>query len=766
MKRKTLAMEADKIVITAEYILERALFYAKQYDWHVFPLSHNSKMPRKGSHGCLDASNVPEQIRQLWAKYPDHKGRPLGIGVATGPSDLFVIDLDMKKDDAGEWEKNGYQEWIHLLERLGVAAPFTVMTETPRGGWHLFFKGTADASEDGLLAPAIDVKSKGGYVIVAPTMVNFKYYSELAKHEYHTKIAPLRAWLLDEYNRKLDEKKTHIPDSSHSSDVVDSPQQGSETGLIQYGDRHSAVRSHTMDMANAMGMGVSAEQVFGFGLEFYENRCVKDPPMTEKSIWGLAKSAADKAYMHPTDMGMAAKFNRMFGTIVLWTDQQKSWYVWNKRIWEPDAIKSVNRLANAVVRDLRAIAVGVIDKDQRKKSKSFANSRQNATAINRMLSLVQADVAIRMQEFDTHDYLLTCGNGTIDLKTGVLRPHDPEQMLTKLIPWNYVPGATCPEWLKFLDWVTCGDAELQTYLRDMIGYSLTASIGEQVWFGVQGEANAGKTTFFQIMAKLMGPFALPVKPELFLAKNKSRNPNEHTAAEMALRGRRFVYTPEPPKGKLLDEELMKAITGGAPMSGRVSHGRTQETFPITFKIWMDANDLPHVLDQSVATWRRIRRIPFNAVVDPDNQREQSELVNSFDYGGILAWAVAGAVLWYNTPGVYPVPACIQVATEGYQAEEDGVGQWLKEHTVVTPEGREPAKALHESYVLFCDRNGLPKSSQRLLTRTLGKKGFDRGGRNGAFVLGLSFAQTAPLRIGFDRLEPEEWERQRDLGVML
>jgi putative DNA primase/helicase len=56
-------------------------------------------------------------------------------------------------------------------------------------------------------------------------------------------------------------------------------------------------------------------------------------------------------------------------------------------------------------------------------------------------------IIIKPGELDTDPFLLSIDNGTIDLRTGELRPHRREDRITKLVPITWDPDAACPAWL-------------------------------------------------------------------------------------------------------------------------------------------------------------------------------------------------------------------------------------------------------------------------------------------------------------------------------
>ena len=123
----------------------------------VFPVDPLTKAP-KTRHGCKDATRDERQIIELWRKHP-----AAGIGVATGkPSGIVAVDVD--PSSGGE---DGFSD---LASHLGAPGR-TVQVLTPRGGYHLWFKAPAVAVPCSVskLAPGVDIRGDGGYVVAPPT---------------------------------------------------------------------------------------------------------------------------------------------------------------------------------------------------------------------------------------------------------------------------------------------------------------------------------------------------------------------------------------------------------------------------------------------------------------------------------------------------------------------------------------------------------------------------------------------------------------------
>lgn len=136
--------------------LDAALSYAAR-GWHVFPVKPEGKEPLT-RHGLKDATTDHKQIRRWWGKWPD-----ANIGIRTGKeSGLWVLDVDGSK---------GKESLARLIEEYGDLPPTpTVITGK---GLHFYFEYPPDSrisNSAGKIAPGIDVRGDGGYVIAPPSI--------------------------------------------------------------------------------------------------------------------------------------------------------------------------------------------------------------------------------------------------------------------------------------------------------------------------------------------------------------------------------------------------------------------------------------------------------------------------------------------------------------------------------------------------------------------------------------------------------------------
>lgn len=175
----------------SEHLLNAALTAAAR-GWHVFPLRPGTKRPALHSEQactrtgpCADghrkweqrATTDPDRIRAAWSR------APFNVGIATGPSGLLVIDLDMpKSQNKGNSNADtpcGVTTFAALCERTGTPVPRTRTIRTASGGSHLYFPAPTAVrlhNTAGTLAPLVDTRAWGGYVVAAGSTINGRTY--------------------------------------------------------------------------------------------------------------------------------------------------------------------------------------------------------------------------------------------------------------------------------------------------------------------------------------------------------------------------------------------------------------------------------------------------------------------------------------------------------------------------------------------------------------------------------------------------------------
>ncbi|MBT2380596.1 bifunctional DNA primase/polymerase [Streptomyces sp. ISL-111] len=176
----------------------------------VFPLSatklpalrspHHGEQPRvhcRGEcglpgHGVHDAATDPTAVRALFAAAP----RATGYGIACGRAPHRLIGIDLDIDTAHGNDSVGALRQLALQHLFTI--PQTVTVLTPSGGRHLWLTGPADTTvpnSAGRLAPGIDVRGTGGY-LVGPGSITAHGRYRLAPGTAHLTPAPCPRALL------------------------------------------------------------------------------------------------------------------------------------------------------------------------------------------------------------------------------------------------------------------------------------------------------------------------------------------------------------------------------------------------------------------------------------------------------------------------------------------------------------------------------------------------------------------------------------------
>jgi len=369
----------------------------------------------------------------------------------------------------------------------------------------------------------------------------------------------------------------------------------------------------------------------------------------------------------------------------------------------------------------------------------FARQSENRTRLESMIALtqVQPGIPATPEDFDSDPFLLTVANGTLDLRTGKLREHKREDLITKLAPVEYDPAATCPRWEAFLREVMDGDEEMIRYLQKAVGYSLTGDTGEQVLFFLYGTGANGKSVFLNVIQELLGDYAQQAPTTLLMAKQ-----NEGISNDVArLKGARFVATIETDEGKRMAESLVKQLTGGDKVTARFLRQEFFEFKPEA-KIFLASNHKPIIHGSDYGIWRRIHLVPFTVTIPPEKRDRRLPDKLRAELPGILRWAVDGLRMWMEE-GLNP-PLKVQAATEEYREDMDSLGTFLAECCVTHWSAKVAVGELYREYVAWCEENGEAPMKQRMLGKRLKERGFkqDRTG-SARYWVGLGLATEYP-----------------------
>jgi hypothetical protein len=403
--------------------LDWALSYARK-GRPVFPCKLD-KSPYT-THGYKDASTDEKRIRKFWTRYP-----AASIGMPTGTtSGWLVLDIDPRN--------NGYQSLAVLVEEYGPL-PATLHSKTGGGGDHYFFQVRGVEFTTTELAPGLDIKAEGGYVILPPSGHPSGGTYQWANEEKAV-ISDLPEW----FEVLLKERK---PPASSNGDA--------DIKKIPAGRRNPWLFKRACGYRNK---GDDHETIFQKLKVDYDKRCEHEPSYTDAKLRDIAnrvekkyaparetapetRDASDpggvsKSDIPPsfdstgteeipgrlpiTEASNAERLVRKHQADLRYAYDRRVWCVWHGKVWYVDDAGAVMRRMGEVTRGIYCEAANEADELLRKALAKWAQKSESCHVQKSSVELAEHFHGIEVREFrivfDTHDHLVNVENGTIEFQ--------------------------------------------------------------------------------------------------------------------------------------------------------------------------------------------------------------------------------------------------------------------------------------------------------------------------------------------------------------
>jgi putative DNA primase/helicase len=435
------------------------------------------------------------------------------------------------------------------------------------------------------------------------------------------------------------------------------------------------------------------------------------PPMT----------AADDGAPHKTDVGNGRRLAQAR------KDEFRHCHVWGKDVvwagshWTLDHTGQVERWAKETVQEIYREALAETSNDERHKALvAHALRSEDVRHIRGMVSLARSEpgVSVVPQELDRDPWALNLPNGTLDLRSGQLRPHRRADYLTKLCPTRWEPTADCPRWKDFLDSVFQADQDVITFVQRYLGYCLTGDVREQMLPVFWGFGSNGKSTLLRTVQAVLGAdYVVTAGENLLIATDRERHPTEL----VPLFGARLVLAAETEEGASLNEKRVKGLTGGEPITARRMY-ENPWSFEPTHKIILVTNYRPKIRGKDYAIRRRVRLVPFSVTywrpedydgppgtLDPeltvDPQLPDRLLAEA---PGILRWMVEGCMDWQGH-GLGTPRTVLDATAEYFSGKvEESLKDFLGGHCTRDKNDRASVTKLFAAFKTWCAAEGKPE----------------------------------------------------------
>ena len=437
-----------------------------------------------------------------------------------------------------------------------------------------------------------------------------------------------------------------------------------------------------------------------------------------------------------TDLGNAERLVRRHGQNIRYNYDSGKWLFWDGIRWTEAVKGEIQQFAKETIRAIPEEA-GTTDDDHRKAILKHALRSESDVRLQAMIKLAQSEVPLEQGELDRNEWILNTLSGSIDLRTGKLKPHNRSDFISKLAPVGYDPDAQYPVWTSFLNEIFDRNAELITFVQRAVGYSLTGDTSEQCLFILYGSGANGKSTFIETVRALLGDYARQADSSAFLVRRNDTATNDLAR----LSGARFVSASETGVGRSFNEVIIKQLTGGEPITARFLYGEFFEFLPV-LKIWMATNHKPTIKGTDDGIWRRIRLIPFNVTI-PQNRQDPRLIAKLQDeLPGILNWALKGCLAWQTER--LSEPDAVANSTADYRQEQDQLGPFFDDCCAFDESSEVMTADLWTAYKTWCESSGEKPVNTKTMAAGLRSRGCQSGrDSNGRLWKGLALKKQGP-----------------------
>lgn len=388
----------------------------------VFPCKPADKTPYT-VHGFKDASTDEPQILSWWATWPDAM-----IGVPTGKvSSLWVLDVDTPKN---EGDVNGFASLASLVSTHGEL-PHTWMQQSPKAGLHYFFSYPQDGlgvpSSVNKVAPKLDVRGDGGYIIVAPS-VNGDGIAYRTMNQVSVAYAP--EWLVDLARQRSKPAlqtntapTSNIPPAVQAMLSIVSPyaqkaldEECAKVTAAQEGSRNSTLNKAAFALGTLVGSNELDEGIVRSRLT--DATTAMQNPLPAAETAKTIDSGMTAGKQHPraipelaappsnvSEESIASAFATRYKDTLRFCKDWSAWLEWNprKHIWETD---TTSHAFHYIREECKAA---------NPENKPSIGKAATAAGVEKF---ARADplFATTNEHWDQHIFLLGTPSGTINLK--------------------------------------------------------------------------------------------------------------------------------------------------------------------------------------------------------------------------------------------------------------------------------------------------------------------------------------------------------------
>ena len=436
---------------------------------------------------------------------------------------------------------------------------------------------------------------------------------------------------------------------------------------------------------------------------------------TQDDTW-----AADPLPTEPhSELGYARRLIAVYGDRLRYVPPWRRWLVWDGQRWAQDSTGQASRWMKSIARRVTSDAMAIEDSKDRAAAVNLCRRGESAAGVSGALTLAgtEADVVVTPDALDADPFLVNSSNGTLDLRTGELRTHDPADLITKMTGAAYDPDASGAAFESFLAKVQ-PDPAMRDYLARLLGHALEGRVTTHVLPIFFGEGGNGKGTLTAAVLAALGDYADAADPDLLTAKTF----DAHPTSVADLYGLRLAVLHETDAGRRLAEGTVKRLTGGDRLKAR----RMREdfwSFDPSHSFVMLTNHKPIVAGTDEGIWRRLKLVPWPVVVPAAERDEDLGSKLAVELDAVLAWLVRGYRSWHEH-GLAD-PESVKKATDEYRDESDAVGRFLRDKCLTGDGFMVQSSTLYREWEKWSATEGEAILTQTAFSTEIANRGYDK-----------------------------------------
>lgn len=276
-----------------------------------------------------------------------------------------------------------------------------------------------------------------------------------------------------------------------------------------------------------------------------------------------------------------------------------------------------------------------------------------SAVISSVVNMVQAQVFMPDDTFDSNVDLVTFKDQTLVISTGETRPHSPTDYVTSKLSFNYDPEAQSPEWLQAL---TLTDPENVPFLQEFAGLCLTPETKYETAVWCWGDPGSGKSTFIGGLESMLGVRCCT----LGLAEIE-RSP----FALSEIPGKTLAISTEQPSTYVRCFHTLNTLISGESIRWEQKYLKS-ETLRSYAKLLWAMNELPRIDSAGVGLFRRIVPVSWHKAEKPDEKIKAAVLQAG---PAVFNWAYEG-LQRLNARGRFDIPETLLAEREAYRVQND------------------------------------------------------------------------------------------------